>query len=342
MKLLDSLTIPRGIDTRSIEIWLGDLTEMEPLEAVDILVVATSPGSYAPVPGTLVGALDRKGVSLERLSKNKCGDLREPCSCWLSEKLPVKEPGIQFDRILCFEPFLLGSPTQVVGDIFRSLIPFVMGNGHPIQVAMPLVSTGNAAAVVADMTEALFTAAVRWLEHGLPLKRLKIVEKSPTKAAEIKGAFAILKKHYQRATYRKLNHPKYDVFLSYSRVNANEAGVLIDELKRLKPEIKIFQDRNDLDPEIAWQAKLCRTIVDARKVMAVYSPNYVASKACQEEYNFARLLDGQSTENILFPLLLYPTQLMPHMAKWPYVDCLEADQDKMRAACLKLVQELAD
>jgi hypothetical protein len=342
MKLLDSLTIPRGIDTRSIEIWLGDLTEMEPAEAVDILVVATSPGSYMPVPGTLIGTLDRKGVSLERLSKNKQKDLRDSCSCWLSEKIPVKEPGIHFDQVLCFEPFLLGSPTQVVGDIFRSLIPFVAGNTHPVQVAMPLVSTGNTAAVVADMTEALFTAAVRWLENGLPLKRLKIVEKSPTKAAEIKGAFAILKKQYQRAPHRRLKHPKYDIFLSCSHVNLDEAGILIAELKYLKPEIKIFVERNELDPEVAWQAKLYRTIADARKVMAVYSPHYIVSKICQEEYNLARMLDCQSGETILFPILLSPTQLMPHMAKWPYVDCVAADREKMKAACLRLVQELED
>jgi hypothetical protein len=342
MKLLDSLTIPRGLDTRSIEIWQGDLTEMEPAEAVDILVFAAFPGSYAPVPGTLIGALDKKGVSVERLSKNKQNDLCQVCSCWLSEKIQVREPGIHFDQILCFEPFLLGSPTQVVGDIFRSLIPFVMGNSHPIQVAMPLVSTGNAVAVVADMTEALFTAAVRWLENGLPLKRLKIVEKSPTKAAEIKGAFAILKKHYQRAPYRKLNHPNYDVFLSYSHANANEADILVAELKRLKPEIKIFLDRRDLDPEVVWQTKLYRSLAGARKIVTLYSPNYLVSKACQEEYNFARLLDCQTAENTLFPMLLYPTQLMPHMAKWPYLDCLAADREKMNAACQRLVQELED
>jgi hypothetical protein len=192
------------------------------------------------------------------------------------------------------------------------------------------------------MTEALFTAAVRWLENGLPLKRLKIVEKSPTKAAEIKGAFAILKKHYQRATHRKFNHLNYDVFLSYSHANANEAGFLAAELKRLKPEIKIFLERRDLDPEVAWQAKLYRNLAGARKIVAMYSSNYIASKACQEEYNFARLLDCQTAENTIFPILLYPTQLMPHMSKWPYVDCTEADQEKMKAACLKLVQELED
>lgn len=342
MKLLDSLTIPRGMETRSIEIWLGDLTEMEPAEAVDLLVVATFPGSYAPVPGTLVGALDKKGVSLEQLSRDKGGDLRHACSCWLSKKLQVKEPGIHFEQVLCFEPMLLGSPTQVVGDIFRSMIPFVMGHSHPVQVAMPLVSTGNATAVVADMTEALFTATVRWLENGLPLKRLKIVEKSPTKAAEIKGAFAILKKHYQRAPHRKSSHHKYDIFLSYSQANANEAGILVDEIKRLSPGIKIFLERNDLDPELAWQTKLYRNIASARKILAMYSPAYIVSKTCQEEYNFARLLDGQSTESILFPLLLSPVPLMPHMVKWPYLDCIDADQDKLRSACQRLVQELEE
>ena len=168
MELLDRLDVHQGAETKSIELYRGDLTD-GPDEAVDILVVSAFPDDYLPTWSSLICALWAKGVSVKDLSYTKAVDLRKTCSCWLSAPLAVKPPGIAFDRILCFEPLVRGSPPEVVGDIFRSLVPFLGPNGMGTTVAMPLVACGDQGMPVAKMLSPLLEAAVNWMSHGLPI-----------------------------------------------------------------------------------------------------------------------------------------------------------------------------
>lgn len=125
MQCLSALTIKRGSEQRSLELWFGDLTDLPSSQAVDILVVSALRGSYAPIHRTLICALDKKGISLEVLAQDKLVDLRQTCSCWLSQPIESKEPGIHFKQILCFEPKQEEKPEDLVSGIFRSLVPFV-------------------------------------------------------------------------------------------------------------------------------------------------------------------------------------------------------------------------
>ena len=179
------------------------------------------------------------------------------------------------------------------------------------------------------------------MESGLPLKRLKIVEYDPIKAAEIKGAFGILKLRYQQETARKQHVTRYDVFISYCHANTEHAHFCHEQLKAANPNLRIFIDHEGLTPGIAWQEKLYRSLDESRKVLALFTPEYVKSNMCQEEFNFSSLLHARSGGKTLFPILLYEADLMPQMKKWQYTDCKVADQVKMRAACQKLLAELA-
>ena len=314
---------------------------MTPAEAVDVLIVSAFPSNYYPNPGTLIGSLDKKGVSVKALSQDKQIDLRAECFCWLSKPVTASDPGIQFKHIMCFEPNIFGNPADVVGEIFRALVPFVIGDKQVTQVAMPLVSTGNVGAPVAEMIDALFTAAVHWMESGLPLKRLKIVEFNQIKAAEIQGAFGILKRRYQQESARKQHVTRYDVFISYCHANTEHAHFCLEQLQVANPNLRIFIDHVELTPGIAWQEKLYRSLDESRKVLALFTPDYVKSTMCQEEFNFSSLLHARSGGKTLFPILLQETKLLPQMGKWQYEDCKVADQAKMRAACQKLLTELA-
>jgi len=341
MQLLDSLDIERSGEKRTIELWHGDLTDMPVGQAVDVLIVSAFPNSYYPLKGTLIGALQEKGVSVKTLAQDKQEDLRAACHCWLSKEVTAAASGIQFKHILCFEPPFLGKPADVVGDIFRSLVPFVIGGPQYTQVAMPLVSTGSVGAPLAEMVDALFTAAVNWMESGLPLQRLKIVELDPVKAAEIKGAFGILKRRFHQEAERKKRQIKYDVFISYSHANTDCAQYIIQQLRAADPNLRIFYDRIELVPGVAWQEKLYRSLDQARKVVTLFSPEYVRSKMCQEEFNFSSLLHARTGEKTLFPILLFDTDLLPQMSKWQYTDCKIADQHKINEACEKLLADLA-
>lgn len=340
MRLLDSLIVDGD---KHIEIYHGNLAEMSPDDAVDVLVVSAFPNNYVPTPGTLVGALHHKGIPLQELAGRKAFDLRENFSCWMSEEIHSDDPGIQFRRILCFESPVRDNAVQVVGGIFQSLMPFVNGDLNVDSVAMPLVSTGRQGVPVVDMLDTLLEAAVHWMRIGLPLKRLKIVEFSEVKAAEIKGVFSVLKRRYATAPLPEpapASSFRYDLFISYSHINAAEALFLVGELRKAKPDIRVFFDQQELNAGAAWQYELYEALDDCRKVITLYSPTYLSSKVCREEYNIALFRHRESADGVLIPVYLYSTNLPTYMNLVQFIDCREGSRDKLRAACQEIVQQL--
>src|SRR5713226_8727743 len=113
MELIESINVHHKTSDRYIELFHGDLAEIPPNQAVDILVVSARPDNYAPTPGSLIDALDRKGVSVIKLSREKAADMHDNFSCWLSKEVM---PGMGFKRILCFEPLVKGQPNEVISD----------------------------------------------------------------------------------------------------------------------------------------------------------------------------------------------------------------------------------
>ena len=206
---------------------------------------------------------------------------------------------------------------------------------------MPLVASGDQNVPLVDIFEPLFDAAVHWMELGLPVQCLKIVQHTELKAAEMKGAFSILKKQYLDAKGQTAKRFKYDVFISYCHANKDVADFLAKELQKKRPGLRVFLDRNALNPGVAWQQTIYDAIDDCRIVVAVYSPQYLASKMCREEYNIARLRDRDSDRDILLPLYLHTVNLPPHMRVVQYADCREGDQDKLRVACKKILAHVS-
>lgn len=158
---IDGFTVDHpGKDTRTVRFSWGDLTQMAPADAVDVLVVPCLPDDYTPTPGSVVGALSEMGVSVEALAKNKAADYRPQWPCWVSQ--PVTAIGARFKRILVFEP---EKPASVdpssVSAIFRALACF--SPTAPVSVATPLVCTGARKASPADVLWALTWAAAH---HG--------------------------------------------------------------------------------------------------------------------------------------------------------------------------------
>lgn len=338
MNLLDSLTVYHGKEPRYIELYHGDLTDLSEDEAVEILVVSAFPNNYSPSSGSLIGALFSKGISIEDLAETKAVDLRDSFSCWLSPILHVNTPGIQFNRILCFEPIYRGHPSQVIGDIFQCLTPFVTGYQTPIKVAMPLVSTGDHGIPISVMLEPLIDAAVHWLELGLPISHLRVVQRSEKKALETKGAFSILKKRYEKPSIIVDFKYKYDLFVSYSHENLQEIEFLVNELYKTNPSANIFFDKKTLHAGFAWQQEIYESLDNCRKVVAVYSPTYLSSKVCKEEFNIALFRHRDSNNATLIPLYLYSANLPSYMKLVQYIDCREGNREKIKQASQLIFQ----
>lgn len=339
MEIVDSVVIEAGALERRIDLCQGDLTSLPPEFAVDVLVVSAFPGVYFPVAGTLIGALSDVGVSVEALAADIAIDLRASCSCWLSK--PIQDPTERgFRQILCFEPQRRGDPPQVVGDIFRSLIPFLEGPNAVRTVAMPLVATGEMGTSAATMLPPLLDAAFKWMTVGLSLDRLIVAVYGERDLAEARDAFALAKERLATPDVPHPNRFSHDVFLSYARADADDADLVESLLTSQRPDLRIFRDTRELTPGVAWQQRIFEAVDDCHRVLALYSPAYLRSDICKEEVNLALYRARVAGENPLFPIYMRTTELPSYLGITDYVDCREAARDKIRGACSQLIAGL--
>lgn len=341
MVLLEEFAVEHATGTRRVELFHGDLSKIPHDEAVDVLVVSAYPDDYAPTPGSLIGALHREGISVRDLAQRKSVDLRHAFACWLSEDLGGAAERVGFRRILCFEPRFRGAPESVVGEIFQSLMPVVHGSPPIRTLAMPLVASGDQGVPVETMLTPLLEAAARWLALGLPIERLKIVERSEAKARDLAARFAAFARDLPATPRPTRRSFSYDVFISYSHLNADAADYLVAQLRQLKPDIRIFLDRHGVDLGHSWQHMILESIDTCDKVVAVYSPAYLQSRMCKEEFGIALHRHRESDEGVLLPIYLSETELPTYMKVLQYRDCRESDYVKLDLACRDIVRRLA-
>lgn len=313
LQLLDRLNFTYRGASRAISIYYGDLTALPASEAVDLLVISALPDNYAPAPQSLIGALHRKGVSVEALSQHKAADMRPNLACWLSGPVQAGDPGIQFRRILCFEPRQRGAPPEVVGDIFQCLISVSEGGAAVRRIAMPLLGGGVQGVSTAEMLIPLFDAATHWMQRGLPVEELVIVAHDELHAAELRGAFGVLKRQFALQPPDDRSGKTYDLFISYSWKNKDAVDAFVAELRKLKPGLRLFLDRQTLQTGCAWQQDIFAALDDCRKIITFYSPDYLASKVCREEYNIALFRQRNEGGEVLLPVFLDDTPLPTYM-----------------------------
>ncbi|MBK8554300.1 MAG: toll/interleukin-1 receptor domain-containing protein [Lewinellaceae bacterium] len=320
MKLLNEMLVYYRNEPRTIRLYHGDLTERSEATNTDLLVVSAWQSDYSTTFRTLITSLQEKGISVQELSRDKEEDLRAAFNTWLSKPLPLSETLPPYKRILCFEPPNDAQPNAFVADIFQGLMPFL---GHPDydidSLSMPLVATGKRGAKPLEILEAILEAAVQWMAHGMPLKDLHIVEHNETKASEVSGAFEILKRQYARFGKPRRRYA-YDMFVSYSHENTDAVMRVMDRVQALRPELEVFLDRQDLNAGSVWQQELYDALDDCGKVLAFYSPDYLNSKVCKEEFNIAIFRHRDSEEGILIPVYIMEASLPTYMKLIQFID----------------------
>ena len=333
MKLLHTLEVGHHNGASEIRLYHGNLAEIPAGEEVDLLVLSAFEDNYAPTASSVIGALARRGLSVEALARAKAVDLRSTFGCWLSQRLPAEVVArFRFDRILCFEPSHRGSPPEVVGEIFQCLMPFAWAQPPIRSIAMPLVASGNMRVPASVMFEPLIEAAVQWLRRGLPVEVIRIVEINDAKAEDLRRRMIGLgrKLDLEPAPSATPSEPAFHVFVSYAHEDAHDLAPLLDALVARR-DLRVFLDRLEIRPGMAWQEELANAIEASRKVVAFYSPAYLSSKICREEFNLARLRHAEE-DDVLYPVLLRSAALPLYMRAIHYLDCREADGEKLRAA----------
>lgn len=198
LTLLDSIDIYFGTTKRTLQLCQGDLSNLSPQDAVDFLVVSALPGDYSPTSGSLIGTLNQHGVSVAALSQNKAVNYESTMPCWVSQQVVSTDPGIQFKRILLFEPPNPATEAiHYVESIFKGLDCF-QNDTQTATAAMPMVCTGSGGASATDILTALFYAAVHWQVQSFPLDTVKLTVYQQDQAATLKALFATQKSNYMK------------------------------------------------------------------------------------------------------------------------------------------------
>jgi len=339
LQLIDTISVRHQNQDRHVELFVGSISALPPEQAVDVLVVSALPDDYRPTRTSLIGALDAAGVSVAKLSVDKEVDLRKFSSCWLSRRIEME--GVHFRRIRCFEPrFRSEKPEEVVGDIFRSIVPFTTGAPPISQIAMPLLATGVQRALAATMLDALADAAAQWLKQGIPLDRIKIVVRPSIDSPDLREVFARVKVRHAATDPKSKESFRYDLFVSYSQKNSAAIDALVLALRKHRPGLRIFLDRLELKPGAAWQQQIFESLEHSRKVICALSPEYLGSKICVEEFNIALLRHREAAEEVLLPIYLQTAELPAYMRIRQYADVREADPEKIEKAAALLAQQL--
>ena len=339
MRLLDCIDIDTTPPKR-IELLQGDLSNIPPQFAIDLLIVSAFPGDYSPTPSSLIGALYRKGLGVGALAATKERDLRKDFSCWLSQKFTPPSSGLRFSRVLCFEPLVRGHPPEIVGDIFRALTPILAEKPDIRAVAMPVLAAGDQGHSVSSMLTPLLDASIHWMGKGLPLHCIRIVVYSDDQAKEAKRVFSRAKANYIPTKPAPELGADYDVFISYAHENTLEMEIFKQHLLKMKPGIRVFLDRKEIDIGAPWQPEIFESLDRCRKVIVMYSPDYLKSKVCKEEFNIAWIRNRETEINIIFPIYIYTSELPTYMKYLNYIDCREGDEARIEQASDHLIKSL--
>lgn len=321
MQILDSIIVSSGTEKSSIELCCGDLTNVVSNEEADILVVSAFPNDYSPTATSLIGALDRAGLSVKQIAQQKAVDLRPYCCSWMSSDVSLIAPNLFIKRIFCFEPPTHGSPPQMVEDLFRGLAPFLNNSQPGYSIAMPLLATGDHAVPIVAMLRAIVQSAVRWISFGLPIRRLRIVEKSVGKADWMRNEFALVKRSLEtRAESQVKTEPR---LIRYALICAPEDFALRDELVRSLQSLrrqKILELWHEGSPSAGMdgEEEVQKHISEDDVILILVTPDYLASDRCMEHAELAlrrheqrevRLIPvlGRATDIATTPLSTLPT-----------------------------------
>lgn len=218
----------------------------------------------------------------------------------------------------------------MVGDVFRSLAPFVFTE-EIRSVASPLLSSGDMGEDDAVMLRETVRAAAQWMSKGLPVETFSLVLRSEKDTRALEEEFGLLKRELAPFAPEKAVDRPYDLFVSYAHQDQELVLPAVNDLTQLRPGIKIFLDQHELDHGAAWQQQIYDALAGCRRIAAFFSPAYLASKMCQEEYLMARIRHREE-EGVLFPVFLFDAALPLHYRDVQYRDCREGDPAKLRGA----------
>ncbi|XP_060564379.1 uncharacterized protein LOC132723632 [Ruditapes philippinarum] len=330
-----------------IELLSGDITQLSKDDMVDIAMVSAFTGDYAPMSGTVLGALKKNlGINVMKLSMDKELDLRALFSCWLSK--PITETSSPFKKVLCFEK-RRGSQLTVfaqISEMFRVFVPVFNNQDH--SVITPLLATGHQGHNKKTICGTMVEAAIKWINAGLPLRKFKLVIYEEI-SDDIRTIFSALKIKYMAKNEimkKRIFTKTFDVFIMFNPVDDGYMQTLKKNLQHEKEDIKLYANTSHFNEEKVWQDGIFKTMVACKRIVAILSPAFLESTECLEQYNMAMCCNRLLGADVLAPLYVDTIKSLPsYMGLVQWIDCrVRKDGDttvgKIQSACKNIIMSI--
>ncbi len=241
MTLLTERTIPTPYGEKSIAVTAQEISELR--EPLDVMTVSAFYRDYYPARSTLIGALDRMGVSVLSLSREPEIDLRGICGTWLSR--PVRDGRLPIGRIGCIEL----SPnrrdglepqaheSQILSSIqaYFHMLHIASLSGIEVgTVGLPVLGAGPQRIDPAMTSVPTINECFRFLKGNEAVRRICIIGKNISHleqfAQALENSYSALQET-KRLDEKAAPDPKKRVFISYSSKDANIADNLCAKLE---------------------------------------------------------------------------------------------------------------
>ena len=130
----------------------------------------------------------------------------------------------------------------------------------------------------------------------------------------------------------------YDYFISYSHKQNEEVKTFVNAFLNKKKGLNIFYDRSSIPAGGLWIKQISEAIQRAKNVVCVLTPDYIASDVCWDEFQCAKVMELRTKQSIIKTInFIQDDNLPPMMAIYSYIDCTEANLEKLTKSVEQLL-----
>ncbi|MBR3315931.1 MAG: toll/interleukin-1 receptor domain-containing protein [Atopobiaceae bacterium] len=294
MNALVSKTICTAYGDKTISVHTQDIVTLD--SPLDIMTVSSFYREYQPVKGTIIGALDERGIPVHELAGNPMIDLREPSNIWLSHaiinpELPIKRIGcIELEHHMMHGEWQVGEE-QILSSIqsyFHMLHIASLAGASVGRVGMPVLGTGNQGVDAAIVMVPTLNECIRFLKTCPEAKEIRII----TRNQQLAFRFALtLQNSYfaqreESLSERRTASANSDAlaFISYSSFDKNVADNLCSKLEGAG--IKVWYAPRDIASS-DYASAIVKAISRCTYFVVILSSNSLRSQHVLNEIDLA-------------------------------------------------------
>ncbi len=317
MRELARVEVNTAYGGKGISVLCGDIRDLD--RPLDVMGVSSFVRAYYPLPGTLIGALQDKGISVAGLAAAPEVDLRDLCGVWLSGEtagatLPIR-------RICCVEMLdltVVRSGAQQRQDLallnkikaFFHLLDLAADAGLCVRnVGLPMIGTGNQRIADALVITPVLNECMLSLERNESIREISIIERSFEKAEKIaqylENSYS-LRRGALAGTPPAAETARPLAFISYSGKDRNVADNLCAKMEAAG--IPVWYAPRNVDRD-DYASAIVQAIERSTIFVVILSQNSLGSEHVLNEIDLA--FQGRKRGMRFYPLKLDHEEMGP-------------------------------